>query len=396
MRYTHPFQFEPLLPEKKLEELYGLAQSITAAALSMSKALNSVTANTLSNLLRAMNSYYSNKIEGHSTHPLNIERGLRKDFSSKPKVAQLQRLAVAHIEAELEIESWINQDPNFSPFKIDNINKIHDVLYRRLSANDRTIENGRVVEPGVLRDCDVEVGKHLPPTYDSLKEFLERFEEAYKDISSWDKQLIKIACAHQRLAWIHPFLDGNGRVTRLVTHAALYKDFTGGLWSVSRGLARTAKDYYAHLEAADEPRRGDLDGRGNLSEEGLWNFCHYFLKVCLDQVNYMSKMLDFDGMRKRISALIIFRGEFDKNIRRESELPLHYLFTTGQLTRSEFKQMTGLSDKVAQKLLSQLLTTGLVTSGTPLGPVNFGLPLDALQFYFPDLYPEAATKLSDD
>lgn len=103
----------------------------------------------------------------------------------------------------------------------------------------------------------------------------------------------------------------------------------------------------------------------------------------------MSSQLAFDGMKKRIEALIIFRAQDDKQLRREAVLPLHYLFTSGQLTRGEFKRMTGLGDKVAQTLLARLLKTGLVESDTPLGPLRFGLPLDALPFYFPNLYPEA-------
>lgn len=396
MRYTHPHQFEPLLPQKRLEELFALAQSITEASLGLRGALHASTAATLTRLLRTMNSYYSNKIEGHSTHPRNIDRGLRKDFSTKPKVAQLQRLALAHIEAEEEIESWINSGTDFSPFATEGIRRIHEALYRRLPAEDRTAEGGRIVEPGAWRNVDVEVGRHVPPTHGSVLAFLARYQQVYDGRASWDKQLVKIASAHQRLTWIHPFLDGNGRVARLATHAALYRDFTGGLWSVCRGLARTQQNYYARLEFADEPRRGDLDGRGNLTEEGLWHFCHYFLTVCRDQVGFMRNMLDFDGIRSRIRALVIFRSETDKQVRREAELPLHYLFTSGPLTRAEFKQMTGLGDKVAQMLLSRLLKTGLVESDTPLGPVRFGLPLDALQFYFPDLYPEAATRPDED
>ena len=45
-----------------------------------------------------------------------------------------------------------------------------------------------------------------------------------------------------------------------------------GLWTISRGLARHRKKYFLNLEVADEPRQGDLDGRGNLSEKGLLEF----------------------------------------------------------------------------------------------------------------------------
>lgn len=395
MSYTYPSQFEPLIPTAGLESLYELTQSITASTLSLRSAVNSTTAQSLAKLLRSMNSYYSNKIEGHSTHPVNIERGLQNDFSDKPNIAKLQRLAVAHIEAEEEIESWINKDKNFSPFSLENILKIHQSFYSRLPSADRTIEDNHIIHPGQLRNVDVTVGHHLAPKFNSIKDFLLSYEQAYIGMSSWDTQLIKIACAHHRLAWIHPFIDGNGRVTRLISHAALFKDFTAGLWSVCRGLARTTEEYYAQLANADQPRQGDLDGRGNLSEKGLINFCHYFLNVCLDQVTFMSKMLDINNMRKRISALLIYQSELDKKIRREAELPLHYLFTSGQLSRSEFKQMTGLGDKVAQNLLSQLIKIGLVDSDSSLGPVRFGLPLDALRFYFPDLYPEVETKSND-
>ncbi len=387
MRYSDPSQFEPLFPQRRLEDLYSIAQQIIESALKLRTQLHPTTANTLAGLLRSMNSYYSNKIEGHSTHPANIDRGLRMDFSSKPEIAKLQRLALAHIEAEKEIESWVREGLDFSPFSAEGIRKIHEALYSRIPMEDRD------VLPGEFRSEDVQVGLHVPPTYQSVPDFLSRYENFYSEPAPWDKQLIKIASAHHRLVWVHPFLDGNGRVARLATQAALYRDFTSGLWSVCRGLARTQEQYYAELQNADAPRRGDLDGRGNLSDQGLSDFCHYFLSVCLDQVNFMHKMLNVDGLRNRLRALIIFRSEQDKDIRREAELPLHYLFTAGPLSRAEFKQMTGLGERVAQGLLSRLIKTGLVESDTPLGPVRFGMPLDALQFYFPDLYPEAATQV---
>ena len=378
-----------------MEPLRALGQRITKLALQLQSALHPTTATTLAQLLREMNSYYSNKIEGHSTHPLNIARSLQQDFSHNPNIARLQRLALAHIETEIEIETWIKQDDGFSPFSALGIQRIHEALYSKLPDEDRTVEEKLIVEPGALRNLDVQVGHHIPPQHDNLLAFLHRYETYYSTHTSWDIQLVKIASAHHRLVWIHPFLDGNGRVARLATHAALYRPFTSGLWSICRGLARTQPRYYAMLATADQPRRGDLDGRGNLTNAGLGEFCRYFLEICLDQVQLMHQLLNLDNMRNRIRALLHFRNSQDKRIRLEAELPLHYLFTSGPLTRSEFKQMTGLTDKVAQMLLSHLQKAKLLVSDTPLGPVRFGLPLDALQFYFPDLYPEASTTLND-
>jgi len=64
-----------------------------------------------------------------------------------------------------------------------------------------------------------------------------------------------------------------------------------GLWSVSRGLAgglKSRTEYKQMMDRADTPRQGDLDGRGNLSQKALIEFTDWFLRVCLDQVTFMS------------------------------------------------------------------------------------------------------------
>jgi len=216
-------------------------------------------------------------------------------------------------------------------------------------------------------------------------------DEVYAKQVGWDAQLIAIASLHHRAAWVHPFVDGNGRAIRLQSHCALWP-LSNGLWSPSRGLARAQKDYYAHLINADAPRRGALDGRGELTDAGLAEWGRFFLDVCEDQVNYMTRMLDLDQMKRRIEALITFRAANDKNIRIEAVLPLYHVFAAGPVTRGEFAQLTGLGERTARSLLSRLLATKLLVSDSPLGPVRFGLPLDSLQFLFPELYPEANYK----
>jgi len=135
------------------------------------------------------------------------------------------------------------------------------------------------VVPGMLRDGEVQVGRHLAPLADSLPLFLNRFTEAYApEKLSKLRQIIAVAASHHRLLWIHPFYDGNGRVTRLFSHAYLRHIGIGNsLWSISRGLARRVEDYKSLLMQADEPRRGDLDGRGSLTAAGLLIFCTFFL-----------------------------------------------------------------------------------------------------------------------
>lgn len=383
--YEEIHQFEPLLPQKNLEPIRDLSRSIVQGSVKLAAQTHAGTREKMRELVREMNSYYSNRIEGQGTHPKSIERALRKEFSNEPDVARLQRIAVAHIEAEksLEVRVAAGANPLTSSFAIE----AHEDLYGRLSQKDRTTDEGVVIEPGKLRQADVEVEHHIPPSWKAVPQFLNRFDEVYSRKKNWDDMLIALASAHQRLAWIHPFLDGNGRATRLQSHCALWP-ISEGLWSVNRGLARQRDEYYLRLANADQPRKGDLDGRGNLSESELWIWVEYFLNVCVDQLSFMSTMFDLGAMKRRIEALIVFRATEDKAIRREAILPLFHLFAAGDLSRGEFQQMTGLGERVARSLLSRLIATDLVTSDSPYGSLRFGMPLDALQFLFPGLYPE--------
>lgn len=386
--YTNEEQFEPLLPQKDREAFGEQSRAIITASRGLASGVHATTRAELRDLVRAMNSYYSNRIEGQSTHPLNIERALKSDFSGTPGVAKLQRIALAHIEAEKELEAELEggAKPLVSAFAI----RAHRALYGRLSEEDRTTEDHVVVEPGGVRVADVKVGNHVPPAWKSIPRFLARFDAVYGQDS--ERLLVKIACAHQRLVWIHPFVDGNGRAARLQTHCALWP-VSEGLWSPNRGLARKRDAYFAGLAEADAPRRGDLDGRGNLSEEGLRQWVAFFLELCRDQVSFMAGLFDLEGMKRRIEALIVFRAAQDKGYRVEAVLPLFHLFAAGPLTRAEFQQMTGLGQRVARSLLSHLLKNGLVKTDSALGPVRFALPLDGLQFLLPDFYPEATGRV---
>ena len=391
--YTNISQFEPLVPRPSVAKeggLLALAGEVATRALGLRRVVHPATEARLAQLLCSVNSYYSNRIEGQHAHPLDIERALKKDFSGEPDKARRQRIAVAHIAAQREIEGWLAAGP-LDVYEAAFLARVHEAFYRRLNAEDRVTPDGDAVVPGAWREKEVKVGVHIPPAHASIAAFLDRAHEVYGAATGLDGQLLACACAHHRLAWVHPFLDGNGRVMRLQSHAALLKMGVGsGLWAVSRGLARNVQTYYERLADADSPRRGDYDGRGNLSEEGLVRFAKFFLETCLDQVTFMGEMLALDQFRQRLRAYVILRSEMGEGIRREAELPLYHLFLAGEITRGEFKQMSGLGARTADSLLAALLKAGLVESDTSRAPLRFGLPLEALAYYFPRLYPEAA------
>ncbi len=339
-----------------------------------------------------MNSYYSNLIEGQSTHPRNIDRALAQDFSEKPDTARKQRIAVAHIAAERELETEsVAED---AVLRSACLRKAHGTFFGHLAADDRMVKD-RVVVPGALREEDVTVFRHHPPTWSSIPRFLERADQVYGKRWGLDSLLVGIASAHQRLAWVHPFLDGNGRACRLQTHMALMP-LSAGLWSVNRGFARERVRYYEHLSNADMPRHGDLDGRGNLSERMLRTWCEFFIDTCQDQVTFMARMLDLEGLKSRMAGLITVRSkEPGKDYRENAILPMHHVIAVGPISRGDFNRMLGLGERTGRTVITQLLKDGLLVSDTPKGELRIGLPLDALNILMPNLYPEASTQVVD-
>ena len=344
-------------------------------------------------LLRSMNSYYTNRIEGQHTRPHEIEQALRKDFSKDAKLAAKQRLAVAHIEAEAALEQrYTGYDGARALYSADAAQVMHQELFGRLPAADLFTDEGEPIVPGQLRQREVQVGQHVAPAFASVPAFLQRWGSYYGDVRRGEAALVAMACAHQRLGWVHPFVDGNGRVMRLHTHTCLSAmGYTGGLWSPLRGFARSTERYYALLADADSLRRGDLDGRGNPSEQALIAWTAYVLGVCQDQVNFMAGMLNFETLMARLQACLVFEATVEKSgVRQESLRGLHYLFLSGEdMARGDFKAMLGMSDRGATDALGALVKRGLLKSDSPQGKVRFGLPQHALRFLFPQLWPEA-------
>src|SRR5206468_11706835 len=137
-------------------------------------------------------------------------------------------------------------------------------------------------------------GRHIPVSPGALLRFLSRFEQVYGSLGRAEG-LMAAAAAHHRLLWMHPLLDGNGRVARLMSHAMLHSILdTGAVWSVARGLARNVQEYKSLLSNCDRSRRNDVDGRGTLSEEALVEFTRFFLNVCIDQVRFMESLVQPD------------------------------------------------------------------------------------------------------
>ena len=336
-----------------------------------------------------MNCYYSNLIEGHHTLPIDIAKAL---FDVKEQMAQqdLQSLAFAHIEADRWAKSQSLDEKSLLPFILE----VHRRFCEHLPKEMLKLKDGSYMEPGKFRERDVHVGIHVAPRADTLNRFLERFTKVYGlrlesskkgGISKLDGILATFA-AHHRLAWIHPFLDGNGRVARITIDAMLRECCVNGasLWSMSRGFAKTAEEYKAKLADADQPRTSDLDGRGNLSEKRLAEFCAYAMQTAIDQANFMARMFALDNFRFRAEHFFQ-KVRFD--LKPESAHLFIHAFGNGAFERMEASRLTGLPERTARDVLNALTMEGFLVSDTPRGKVRVGFPMHALGSLLPNLYP---------
>ncbi len=383
---------EPLLPDDR-QELEDLATDLVAKASTLAGRLHPVIRGSVGDLVRSMNCYYSNLIEGHNTLPIDIDRALHDDFSKEPERRNLQLEARAHIEVQRMIDRGEAPSPALS---VDFIIWTHKNFCERmpeelLVAEHATTEAEIRIVPGELRKDHVKVGMHIPPSPADLPAFLNRFAEGYsaKHLSRLRK-IIGVAASHHRLAWIHPFLDGNGRVTRLFSHALLRElDVGSELWAVSRGLARRVGDYKAYLQAADEPRRGDLDGRGNLTMAGLIDFCKFFLTTCVDQVDFMAGLLEPEELLRRME---IWTEEETraKRLLKGSWPLLREAVIAGEYARGNAPALTGYEERQARTVLNALIENGYLVSPTTRSPVKLGFPTAVIDRWFPRLYQPAA------
>lgn len=392
-----PSRIEPTRLAHPSEAVLNVMADLTAAAASFGAALHPRTSGHLADLVRIMNTYYSNLIEGHDTRPRDIERALAQDFEQDEARRNLQLEAAAHVRVQANIDRMAAEDRLPEPASQAFIRRLHREFY--LDAPEPMLRvtgagGSFLMSPGQWRSepqHDVAVGRHVPPSSECVDVFMEYFEARYQFATLGKaERILAIPAAHHRFNFIHPFPDGNGRVSRLMSHAMAIEAGIGahGLWSISRGLARgleSRADYKQMLDRADTPRQDDVDGRGNLSEEALGEFVLWFLKVCLDQVTFMTSLFDLKTLGQRLRRLV----EQSDTLKPEAAALLEETLVRGEIDRGEATRITGLPERTARRAMNDVIDAGLLASDTPKGALSLRFPVSSLEILFPRLYPQS-------
>ena len=369
------FAFQPLIPSPLGKNLEDRAFELIEQCNELKGSVHEVTARGIGSLVQVINCYYSNLIEGHRTTLKELEEA-RKDFTFT--------LSKAHILTQMMASNAIVTNPISAEF----LSFLHREFFEKVPKEHRILKNdsdSMVLEliPGEFRTRAVKVGLHIPPEKsEEIQIYLNEWSATYTQLSN----LPKVACLgaiHHRLLWIHPFLDGNGRVARLLTDAvirALNLDHYG-MWCLSRGLARRKDDYFKVLHTADQERYNDVDGRGALSQKALIECCEFFLETALDQVHFMKKLYNLSHLDGRFKFLM---HQLEMPLENADMLSL--IFSRGSIGRGEFARLyPGKKERYARNQLSSLLQEGLLTSDTPKGEVRLAWPLKHLGLLMPQL-----------
>lgn len=387
-----PARMEPARIEEMSAELPNLAAELTAQAGQLGGKLAPRTLADMANMVRLMNSYYSNRIEGNNTRPRDIERALAGNFDDDPAKRAMQQENAAHIRLQAEIDRMAPEgtlpDPSSEAF----IRFLHREFYRGVEPDALHVSDNVYVVPGEWRLHDVEVGLHVPPPFATIPAFMAHFHQRFR--LDWMKgrteRILGMATAHHRFAWIHPFQDGNGRVSRLMSHAMAHHAGigAGGLWSVSRGMARGLQggfegreEYKARMALADRPRQGDRDGRGNLSLAALVSFATWFLTVCLDQVQFMGSLYEIDKLEHRFFQLAV-----DRDLSEDAAPLIKALLRLGEISRSTVPLIMGKSERTAQRVTKHMIGIGMIGSDSPRGPLSLRFPAMHSETLFPKLF----------
>ena len=177
-------------------------------------------------------------------------RAVAGDFARDRERRNLQLEAAAHVRVQREIDRKGALGELGEPAAAEFIRELHCEFYRdapeamlRIKADRRSF----LMVPGewrlLTRRKNV-IRRHVPPASARIPEFMARFGERYSlGKMRQGARILAIPASHHRFNYIHPFPDGNGRVSRLMSHAMGYSAGIAahGLWSISRGLARGLK-----------------------------------------------------------------------------------------------------------------------------------------------------------
>ena len=385
---------EPLLigeSSRHRTALTDLALELAQKSAGFRRSLPESLLASLADLVRAMNCYYSNLIEGHDTHPIDIERALKGDYSNDAKKRDLQLEAKAHIA----VQQWIDQGAlKGRAVAADAIREIHRRFCEALPEDLLWVEDPATKErikviPGELRHRDVAVGTACPGrARRAIPRFLQRFEEGLRQPrQNRHHPLDRRRASPSRLDSPVPRRQRPRRAADVARDAARgprYRRRSGrsraALPAMSMPINATSPPATCHGATIST-------AAGNLSEENLAEFTRFFLTTCIDQVTFMEGLMQPEQLRTRI--LLWAEEEIRLNkLPPKSGAVLEAVLYRGELPRGDAAAIVGTGDRQARRVVSALIERGVLTSESTRAPLRLAFPAALASRWMPGLFPE--------
>ncbi|MBC7998361.1 MAG: Fic family protein, partial [Leptolyngbya sp.] len=199
----NPSRIEPARLEEFPSSVGDLVAEIASKSSALGSSLHPRTSANLAELVRVMNTYYSNLIEGHNTRPVDIQRALAGEFAEDSERRDLQIEAAAHVRVQAKIDRLMDEELLPEPASRKFILWLHQEFYRDASEKTLLIQgtgSSFVMKPGAWRvgsAQNVAVGRHLPPSSDCVEDFMVYFEKRYCfEGMGMSARILSLAAAH--------------------------------------------------------------------------------------------------------------------------------------------------------------------------------------------------------
>lgn len=242
----------------------------------------------LKHIFHMLESIGSSRIEGNNTTVMDyVETAKLQNrqpylFDNEEDIREIQNVenAMNYIEqhsGEIEINKML-------------LRELHTLTVQGLSADREGAMN-----PGLFRMRNVRISgsAHVPPDFTQVESLIDELIDFINREDPPKYDLLKIAIAHHRFVWIHPFENGNGRVVRLFTYALLlHKNIIKSNERIINPTAVFCSDrasYYAHLAMADQG-----------TDQGLIDWAEYVLAGLKIELEKIDKLVDYEYLHHHI------------------------------------------------------------------------------------------------
>ena len=299
----------------------------------------------LKEIFHLLESVGSARIEGNQTTISEyVEQKISKTERSSDRFSEIANVeqAMMHIDQSIDVGSDISH--HF-------IRELHQIAVSGLEREgDKT--------PGAYRTWDVEIASsdHLPPEAHRVQEYMDELVNFINNGDDQKYDLIKVAIAHHRFVWVHPFGNGNGRVVRLLTYALLikygFRVKDGQIINPTAVFCNDREKYYESFGVADEG-----------SAESMLQWCEYVLIGICDEISKVNKLLNHDYLLNQILLPAISLGVERKLITRDEETVLKMAVELQKFKASDVRAaLPSLSSRQVTHMISKLKENGLINS----------------------------------